>query len=107
MLLEKKKKLKKYRFLRILGRIFAVLITLFILRVLFIRSPWGQDIIVQRAVTYASDKTNTKVEIEKLFITFDGNIMLKGLYLEDKKGDTLVYSKSLEADMLLHLLIQL
>ncbi len=67
--------------------------------VLFIRSPWGQDIIVQQAVKYVSGKTNTKVEIEKLFITFGGNIMLEGLYLEDKKGDTLVYSKSLEADI--------
>ncbi|AFL79537.1 hypothetical protein Aeqsu_0005 [Aequorivita sublithincola DSM 14238] len=96
---EEKKKPRKYRFLRIIARIFAVLIILFILLVLFIRSPWGQDIIVQRAVKYVTDKTNTKVEIEKLFITFDGNIMLKGLYLEDKKGDTLVYSKSLEADV--------
>lgn len=67
------------------------------LLVLFVRSPWGQNIIVQRAVKYVSGKTNTKVAIEKLFITFDGNIMLKGLYLEDTKGDTLVYSKSLEA----------
>lgn len=96
---KKKPKPRKYRFLRIIARIFAVLIILFILLVLFIRSPWGQDIIVQRAVDYVSGKTNTKVEIEKLFITFGGNIMLKGLYLEDKKGDTLVYSKSLEADI--------
>ena len=99
--MEKKKenKSKKYRFLRILGKIVGVLIVLFILLVLFVRSPWGQDIIVQRAVNYISGKTNTKVEIEKLFITFGGNIMMEGLYLEDKKGDTLVYSKSLEADV--------
>jgi len=104
LLLEEKNKKKKkskngYRFLRILGRIFAVLIILFILLVLFIRSPWGQDIIVQKAVQYVSGKTNTKVEIDRLFITFDGNIILEGLYLEDKKGDTLIYSKSLEADV--------
>ncbi len=67
--------------------------------VLFIRSPWGQDFIVQRATKYVSGKTQSKVEIEKLFITFGGNIVLKGLYLEDQKGDTLVYSKSLEADI--------
>ncbi|KJJ38126.1 translocation/assembly module TamB domain-containing protein [Aequorivita vladivostokensis] len=96
---KKTKTRKKYRFLRILGRIFAVLIILFILLILFIRSPWGQNIIVQQTVDYVSGKTHTKVEIEKLFITFGGNIMLKGLYLEDKKGDTLVYSKSLEADV--------
>ncbi len=74
--------------------------------VLFIRSPWGQGIIVDYAVNYVSDKTHTKVEIEKLFITFDGDVMLKGLYLEDKKGDTLVYSKSLEANMPLMPLIR-
>lgn len=94
---EQKKKPKKHRVLRIIGWTFGILILLFVLLVLFIRSPWGQNIIVQRAVKYVSDKTNTKVEIEKLFITFDGNIMLKGVYLEDTKGDTLVYSKSLEA----------
>lgn len=95
----KKKKVKKHRVLRIIGWIFGSLILLIILLVLFIRSPWGQNIIVQRAVKYVSGKTHTKVEIEKLFITFDGNILLKGLYLEDKKGDTLIYSKSLEADI--------
>lgn len=97
--IKKKEKPKKYRFLRILGRIFIGIILLLFLIILFIRSPWGQNIIVQRAVKYVSDKTQTKVEIEKLFITFDGNVMLKGLFLEDQKGDTLVYSKSLEADI--------
>ncbi|WP_317231402.1 translocation/assembly module TamB domain-containing protein [Subsaxibacter sp. CAU 1640] len=67
--------------------------------VFFLRSPWGQGIIVDKVVNYVSKKTNTKVEIEKLFITFDGDIQLDGLYLEDKAGDTLIYSKSLEANM--------
>ncbi|MUU78799.1 translocation/assembly module TamB [Winogradskyella sp. HL2-2] len=67
--------------------------------ILFVRSPWGQNIIVTKAVKYISDKTHTKVAIEKLFITFDGDLQLDGLYLEDKKGDTLVYSKSVEANI--------
>jgi len=74
--------------------------------ILFIRSPWGQDVIIQRAAKYVSKKTDSKVEIEKLFITFDGNIVLDGLYLEDNKGDTLVYSKSLEANVPLLPLLQ-
>ena len=53
-----------------------------------------------------SNKTNTKVAIDKLFITFDGDLQLNGLYLEDKKGDTLVYSKSLEANIPLWKMIQ-
>ncbi len=75
--------------------VFAV----FILLVLFVRSPWGQDIIVSKATDYVSGKTGTEVGIDKLFIGFSGNIVLEGLYLEDKSGDTLVYSKSLEANL--------
>ncbi len=94
-----KKKKRPYRALRIFARIMLGILVFLMLLVLFIRSEWGQDIIVNKAVNYVSDKTNTKVAIEKLYITFDGDILLKGLYLEDKKGDTLVYSKLLEADI--------
>ena len=90
---------RKFRWLRKTARVFlGILIFLFLL-ILFIRSPWGQDIIVNRAVNYISNKTNTKVDIEKLFITFDGDIRLDGLFLGDTKGDTLIYSKTLEANI--------
>ena len=92
-------KKKKYRILKIIGKIILIFIIFLFLLLLFIRSPFGQDFIVNKATSYVSNKTNTKVEIEKLFITFDGDIKLDGLYLEDKSGDTLVYSKSLEANV--------
>lgn len=85
------------RLLRLFGFLILFLIILVVALIFFIRSPWGQDIIVGKATNYVSGKTQTKVEIEKLFITFDGRIDLKGLYLEDTKGDTLVYSKELQA----------
>lgn len=99
-------KKKWFRFLKIIGRIILGILALLFLLILFIRSPWGQDIIVTKAVSFLSNKTHTKVEVEKLFITFDGDIQLDGLYLEDTKGDTLIYSKSLEANMPLWSLIQ-
>ena len=95
----KTKKKRPYRGLRIFGRVMLGILVFLMLVVLFIRSEWGQGIIVNKAVKYVSDKTNTKVAIDKLYITFDGDILLKGLYLEDKKGDTLIYSKYLEADI--------
>lgn len=95
----KKVKKKKYRFLRRTLRVLFGFFTFLILLVLFVRSPWGQSIIVDKAVNYVSDKTNTKVAVEKLFITFGGALQLEGLFLEDKKGDTLIYSKSLEANI--------
>ncbi|WP_233267570.1 translocation/assembly module TamB [Algibacter sp. L1A34] len=96
---ETPKKKKRFRPLRIFAKIMLGILLFLLLLVLFIRSEWGQGIIVNKAVKYISDKTQTKVVIDKLYITFDGDILLKGLYLDDKKGDTLVYAKSLEADI--------
>tara|TARA_R110002096_G_scaffold203033_5_gene387917 strand:+ start:6509 stop:11611 length:5103 start_codon:yes stop_codon:yes gene_type:complete len=94
-------KKKRYRILRIFGKIALGFLIFFILVVLFVRSPWGQNIIKDKLVTYVSDKTNTKITIDKLFLTFDGDIEIDGLYLEDTKGDTLIYSKTLEANIAL------
>ena len=78
----------------------------FMLLVIAIRMPWAQKFIVNKAISFVSEKTHTKVAIQKLFITFDGDIQLDGLYLEDKKGDTLIYSKSLEANVPLWAMIR-
>ncbi len=94
-----KKPHQKYRWLRITGKVLLGIFLFLFLLVLFVRSEWGQEIIVNKAVNYLSKKTGTKVEIDKLFVTFDGDIMIEGLYLEDQKGDTLIYSRSLEADV--------
>ena len=94
-----KKNKKKNHWLRWLFRIVASVIAFLLLIVLFVRSSWGQGIIVDKIVKYVSEKTNTKVEIDKAFVTFDGNIKVQGLFLEDTKKDTLVYLNSLEADL--------
>lgn len=73
------------------------LLAIFILLVVFIRSPWVQGIVVEKATTFVSNKTNTKISIDRLFLTFSGNLFLEGLYLEDKAGDTLLFSRNLEA----------
>jgi hypothetical protein len=61
---------------------------------------------VNKAVDYVSDKTGTKVSIDRLFITFSGNVFLEGLYLEDLQQDTLVYSEALEVSVALLPLIR-
>ncbi|QHI36323.1 hypothetical protein IMCC3317_16850 [Kordia antarctica] len=104
--MEQQKKTKKALFWKIVKRTILTLFILFIALILFIRSPWGQSIIVTKVTNYISNKTNTKVEIKKLYLTFSGNLIIEDLYLEDKKGDTLVYSKSLEASIALMPLIK-
>ena len=80
-----------------MGFTIASLLAIVILLVVFIRSPWGQGVVVEKATHYVSDKTKTTVSIEKLYLTFSGNLFLEGLYIEDTAGDTLIFSRKLEA----------
>ncbi|MBN3584197.1 translocation/assembly module TamB [Algoriphagus aestuarii] len=73
--------------------------------ILFIRSPWGQGIIVDKAISFLHDKTGADIGIQRLFITFSGNIYLEEFYISDVQGDTLLYSKELEAGLALAPLI--
>ena len=102
----KKGKKRFIKILKIVGKILGIILILLLLTILFVRSPWGQGIIVDKITAYVSGKTKTRVEVGKLFITFAGDIQLDDLYLEDKKGDTLIYSRHLEADLPLWPLIK-
>ncbi|MFI2743180.1 translocation/assembly module TamB domain-containing protein [Zhouia sp. PK063] len=90
---------KKIHWLRLISRILFGFAVFIVLILLFIRSPWGQNIIIHKVTSYISNKTHTKVEVKKLFIDWAGNLNIQGVYLEDKKGDTLLYSKSIEANI--------
>ncbi|AGC78100.1 uncharacterized protein DUF490 [Nonlabens dokdonensis] len=96
---ELKPKKRKFRWLRRILRVLLGILIFLILLLLFIRSPWGQNIIVDYLVSYVEDKTGTEVQLDRVFITFDGNVQVEGLYLEDQSQDTLVYSRSLEANI--------
>lgn len=69
--------------------------------ILFVRSPFGQKIIIDKVTQYAAEKTNTKISIDRFLLTFRGNFYLEGLYLEDPEGDTLIYSHKLETGLAL------
>lgn len=101
-----KKKIIKPKWLSVLLRIIVVLVLIFAILVIFIQSRWGQDIIVSKAVAYVEGKIGTDVSIEKLYLTFSGNLSLEGLYMEDQQGDSLVYSKDLQVSIALMPLIR-
>ncbi|WP_162416072.1 translocation/assembly module TamB domain-containing protein [Cyclobacterium roseum] len=84
------------RILKISGRVLLVAVLLVVGLLLLIRSPYVQGIIVGKLTNYVSGKTDTQVSIDRLFVTFRGNLFLEGLYLEDQKGDTLIFSNKLE-----------
>jgi translocation and assembly module TamB len=78
--------------LKVILWVVAGLMMLLILVIVLIQIPAIQTKIVHRAASFVSSKTNTKVEIGNLGISFPKSVMIKDLYLEDTNADTLVYA---------------
>ncbi len=83
------------RILKIIAYFLLGLIIFLSVLILLVRTPWAQQKITDYAIGYLTGKTNTEVDIKKLFITFGGNVQLEGLFMADTQGDTLVYLGSL------------
>jgi translocation and assembly module TamB len=63
-----------------------------------IRLPSVQNLIVQKAVSYLSDKIGTTVRIEKIYIRFPKEIVVTGFFIEDQARDTLLSVGQLSID---------
>ena len=87
-----KKSLKIFLF------ILLALIILFGAIVLLIRLPKVQNFITQKAISYVSEKTKSKIELDHIYIGFFDLIQIEGLYVEDLQNDTLAYIGELNVD---------
>ncbi|HKJ48076.1 MAG TPA: translocation/assembly module TamB domain-containing protein, partial [Christiangramia sp.] len=93
------KRKKLYKVLRILGKILLGILIFLLLVVLFVRSPWGQNIIKDKVISSIEKKTGANIELEKLFIEFNGDIKVEELLLEDPNGDTILYAGNISANI--------
>ncbi len=63
---------------------------------LLLQVPVVQNWSVDRLTSYFSNKMNTKVEIDKVDLSIWRGLELDGFYVQDRSGDTLIYSEHLE-----------
>ncbi len=87
------------KFGKILLYIFGAIFLLLIVIIASLRISAVQQKITDYATNFVSDKTNTKVDIERLYISFLGEAVIEGIYLEDQQQDTLLYSQSILVDI--------
>jgi len=92
-------KKRLFKVLKITGKVFLGILILLLLILLFIRSPWGQNIIKDKFISSIEEKTDAKINLDKIFIQFNGDIQVDDLYIEDPKGDTIIYSNSISANI--------
>ncbi|MCC5916332.1 MAG: translocation/assembly module TamB domain-containing protein [Cryomorphaceae bacterium] len=61
-----------------------------------IRMPTVQQRIASYAVTYLSEKTESEIQLQRLFLTFDLNLQMEGLAVFTPEGDSLAGFNTLE-----------
>lgn len=75
----------------------AIILPLIVAGVLCI--PSVQTFVVGKASSIASRKMETKIEIKSIYLKPFSKIEVGGIYVEDYQNDTLLYAKSLTADI--------
>jgi len=84
--------------------LWVVLISLLLIVIIagLLQIPAVQNKIIHIATSFVSNKTRTKVEIKNISIRFPKTVVLEGLFLEDKKKDTLIYAGSAKINIALY-----
>lgn len=90
---------KLFKVLRILGKIILGILIFLLLIVLFVRSPWGQNIIKDKVISSIEKKTGANIDLESLHIKFNGDVQIDKLLLQDPQGDTVIYAGSISANI--------
>ncbi|TVR81389.1 MAG: translocation/assembly module TamB [Saprospirales bacterium] len=102
---EKKRASLIRRILKWFGYFTLGLALLFVALIFALRTPVVQQWITNKATLYVSELTGADCSINRLYLTFSGNLWLEGVYLSDLEGDTLFYFSSLETGLRIRPLI--
>jgi len=93
--------LNKYirKSLKVILWIVASIILLVVLVAVSLNIPAVQNFVKDKAITYLKKKTKTEVRLESIKIALPKDVVLNGFYIEDLKGDTLLYAQRLAVDI--------
>ncbi|WP_442588707.1 translocation/assembly module TamB domain-containing protein [Pedobacter sp. AW31-3R] len=86
--------------------IIASIIMLVVLVALSLNIPAVQNFVKGKAINYLKNKTQTEVSLESIKIALPKDVVLNKFYMEDKKGDTLLYAQKLSVDISLFKLLK-
>ncbi|MDB5255375.1 MAG: hypothetical protein JWM14_70 [Chitinophagaceae bacterium] len=94
---------KKNKVIRITAKIIIGLaitfVALFVLLWGVLKVPAVQNFLVNKATSYVSKKTHTRVELAYIDLEFPKSIVLQGIFLDDKNKDTLIAVAEIKVDI--------
>lgn len=99
--------MKRYirNILKIILWVIAAIIVRLVLIALSLNIPFVQDFVKGQVIGYLKKKTQTEISLESIKIGLPKDIVLNKFYIEDKKGDTLLYAQKLAVDISLYELL--
>ena len=95
-----------YRIIRILLRVFAVVLVLVFVLIISINIPAVQTFIAGKIIKALREKTGTEISLGSVKIAVPNTVNINDLLLLDKNADTMLYLHSLSADISLFALIR-
>jgi len=100
--------LNKYvrKSLKVLLWVIASVIILVVALALSLNIPAVQNFVKGKAINYLKNKTKTEVSLESIKIALPKDVVLNKFYIEDGKGDTLLYAEKLAVDISLFKLLK-
>lgn len=66
---------------------------------MLLQIPAVQNYTIHQVANFLSKELGTKVEVKAVNIDFFDRVILEGLYVEDIKGDTLIFADKIQADI--------
>ena len=84
---------------RSLGIILELLLVFIIVFAFAIRTSTVQTYLAVQATNYLSKELGSQIKIDRVSIIFFNEIALDGVFVSDKAGDTIVYSKTIYASV--------
>src|SRR5664279_1054184 len=87
------------RIYRITLRVIIIFLFLVVIVLFLLQTSSVQNFGRKKIQAYLESKLHTNVTIDELSIDFPKNIVLKNIYLEDQKGDTLLSAGNLNLDV--------
>ncbi|RZK17077.1 MAG: translocation/assembly module TamB, partial [Pedobacter sp.] len=92
--------------LKVLLWVIASIIILVVGIALSLNIPAVQNFVKGKAINYLKTKTKTEVSLESIKIALPKDVVLNKFYIEDLKGDTLLYAEKLAVDISLFKLLK-
>lgn len=92
--------------LKIFLWIISSILLLVILLALSLNIPAVQNFVKDKAIVYLKKKTKTEISLESIKIALPKDVVLNKFYMEDQKGDTLLYTEKLQVDISLFKLLK-